>query len=60
MKIMLGLYKFSLQATVDHRGNYLDCGQCGISVNYFEKKCNDNRITECDIGNTHNSTDNTL
>ena len=57
LNINLGPYKFSLQVTIDHHGNSLHCGHYTASVNCCGKTfyCNDNRITECDIINTRNS-----
>ena len=48
LNIILGPYKFSLQSTVDHHGNSIHCGHYTASVN-------DDRITEDNTIDTHNS-----
>ena len=47
--IKLGPYKFSLQASVDHHGYSMNSGHYTASIN------NDNKITECNITDTYNS-----
>ena len=55
--IKLGPYKFSLQASVDHHGYSLNSGHYTASINCCGKTfhCNDNKITECNITDTYNS-----
>ena len=55
--IKLGSYKFSLQASVDHHGYSMNSGHYTASINCCGKTfhCNDNKITECNITDTYNS-----
>ena len=55
--IKLGPYKFSLQASVDHHGYSMNSGHYTASINYCGKTfhCNDNKITECNITDTYDS-----
>ena len=55
--IKLGPYTFSLQASVDHHGYSINSGHYTASINCCGKTfhCNDNKITECNITNTYNS-----
>ena len=52
--IKLGPYKFSLQASVDHHGYYMNSGHYTACINCCGKTyhCNDNKITECNITDT--------
>ena len=44
--IKLGLYEFSLQASVDHHGYFMNSGHYTASINFFGKTfhCNDNKL----------------
>ena len=55
--IKLGPYKFSLQASVDHHGYSMNSGHYTASINCCGKTfhCYDNKITECNITDTYNS-----
>ena len=55
--IKLGPYKFSLQASVDHHGYSMNSGHYTASINCCGKTfhCNDDKITECNITDTYNS-----
>ena len=55
--IKLGPYKFSLQASVDHHGCSMNSGHYTASINCCGKSfhCNDNKITECNVTDTYNS-----
>ena len=55
--IELGPYKFSLQASVDHHGYSMNSGHYTASINCCGKTfhCNDNKINECNITDTYNS-----
>ena len=55
--IKLGPYKCSLQASVDHHGYSINSGHNTASINCCGKTfhCNDNKITECNITLTFNS-----
>ena len=55
--IKLDLYKFSPQASVDHHGYSMNSGHYTASINCCGKTfhCNDNKITECKITDTYNS-----
>ena len=57
LNIILCPYKVSLQATVDHYGNFIHCGLYAASVNYCGRTfyCNDDRITECNTVDIRNS-----
>ena len=55
LNIMLGPYKFELQATVDHHGKYLNCGHYTASINCKTFYCNDANITERNINDRYNS-----
>ena len=55
--IKLGPYKFSIQASVDHHGYSMNSGHYTASINCCGKTfhCNNNKITECNITDTYNS-----
>ena len=55
--IKLGPYKFSLQASVHHHGYSMNSGHYTASINCCGKTFhwNDNKITECYITDTYNS-----
>ena len=55
--IKLGPFKFSLQASVDHHGYSMNSGHYTASISCCGKTfhCNDNKITECNITDTYNS-----
>ena len=55
--IKLGPHKFSLQASVDHHGYSMNSGHYTASINCCGKTfhCNDNKIPECNITDTYNS-----
>ena len=55
--IKLGPYKVSLQASVDHHGYSMNSGHYTASINCCGKifHCNDNKITECNVTDTYNS-----
>ena len=58
MTLVLGLlYKFSLQATIDHHGPSMYSGRYTASINCCKRTlyCNDSRITEFEITDTKNS-----
>ena len=57
LNIILGPFKFTLQATVDHHGQSMNSGHYTASINCCGKTfyCNDNKITECNIRDTYNS-----
>ena len=48
MTVVLGLHKFSLQATIDHHGPSMYSGHYTASLNCCKRTfyCNDNKITE--------------
>ena len=56
LNIILGPYNSSLQATLDHHGNYMHHSHYTTSVKCCGKSffCNDDKITECDIINRRN------
>ena len=56
LNIILGPYKFSLQATVDHE-KCMQCGHytCLCQLLWKESYCKSERGTQCDIINTLNS-----
>ena len=52
MTVVLGLQKFSLQATIDHQVPSMYSGHYTTSINCRGKKtffCNDTKITEFEI-----------
>ena len=55
--IKLGPYNFFLQASVEHHGYSMNSGHYTASINCCAKTfhCNDNKITECNITDTYNS-----
>ena len=54
--IKLGPYKCSPQASVDHHGYSMNSGHYTASINCAKTfHCNDNKITECNITDTYNS-----
>ena len=57
LHIKLGPYKFSLQASLDHHGYSMNSGHYTAPINCCGKTfhCNDNKITECNITDTYNS-----
>ena len=57
MTIVLGLHKFSLQATLDHHGPSMYSGHYTTSINCCKRKfyCNDSKITEFETIDTKNS-----
>ena len=57
LSIKLGPYKFFLQASVDHHGYSMNSGHYTASINCCGKTfhCNDNKITECNVTDTYNS-----
>ena len=57
LDIILGPYKFSLQATIYHPENFIHCGRYTASVNCHGQifYCNDDRIMECNTIDTCNS-----
>ena len=58
MTVVLGLHKFSLQATVDHHGPSMYSGHYTASINCCKRTfyCNDSKITEFKTIDTKNST----
>ena len=57
MPVVLGLHKFSLQATIDHHGPSMYSGHYTASINYCKRTfCyNDSKITEFKMFDTKNS-----
>ena len=57
MTLVLGLQKFSLQATIDHHGPSMYSGHYTASVNCCKKtfNCNGNKITEFEMIDAKNS-----
>ena len=57
MTVVLGLHKFSLQATIDHHGPSMYSGHYTASINCCKKKlyCNDSKITEFEMIDTKDS-----
>ena len=57
MTVVLGLHKFSLQATIDHDGPSMYSGHHTTSINCCKKTfyCNDSKITEFEMIDTKNS-----
>ena len=58
MTVVLGLHKFSLQATIDHHGPSMYSGHYTTSINCCKRifYCNDSKITEFETIDTKNST----
>ena len=58
MTAVLGLHKFSLQATKDHHGPSMYSGHHTASMNCCKRTfyCNDSKITEFETIDTKNST----
>ena len=57
MTVVLGLHKYSLQATIDHHGPSMYSGHYTASINCCKRTfyCNDSKITEFEIIDTKNS-----
>ena len=57
MIVVLGLYKFSLQATIDHHRPSMYSGHYTAIINCFKRTlyCNDSKITEFEMIDTTNS-----
>ena len=57
MTVVLGLHKFSLQATIDHHGPSMYSGHYTASINCCKRTfyCNDSKITELEMIDTKNS-----
>ena len=56
MTIVLGLHKFSLQATIDHHWLSMHSGHYTSSLNCCKKFCcNDSKIMEFEMSGTKNS-----
>ena len=57
MTVVLGLHKFSLQATIDHHGPSMYSGHNTASINCCKRTfyCNDSKITEFEMIDTTNS-----
>ena len=56
MTVVLGLHKFSLQATIDHHGPSMNSGHYTASTNCCKTfYYNDSKITEFEIIHTKNS-----
>ena len=57
MTVVLGLHKFSLQATMDHHGPSMYSGHYIASINCCKRTfyCNDTKMTEFEIIETRNS-----
>ena len=57
MTVVLGLHKFSLQATIDHHGPSMYSGHYTASINFCKIifYCNDSKITEFKMIDTKNS-----
>ena len=57
MTVLLGLHKFSLQATTDHHGPSMYSGHYTASITCCKRTfyCNDNKITEFEMIDTKNS-----
>ena len=57
MTVVLGLHKFSLQATIDHHGPSMYSGHYTASINCCKRTfyCNDSKITEFEMIDTKNS-----
>ena len=51
MTVVLGLHKFSLQATIDHHGPSMYYGHYTASINC----CNDSKIMKCEMIDTKSS-----
>ena len=57
MAVVLGLHKFSLQATIDHHGPSMYSGHYTDSINCCKRTfyCNDSKITEFEMIDTKNA-----
>ena len=56
MTVLLGLYKFSLQATIDHHRSSMYSGLYTTSINCCKKLyCNDSKIMEFEMIYTKSS-----
>ena len=56
MTVVLGLHKFSLQATIDHNGPSINSGLYTASINCCKNNpCNDCKIMEFEMIDTKNS-----
>ena len=57
LRIQTGNWQSFLQASVDHHGYSMNSGHYTASINCCAKTyhCNDNKITECNITDTYNS-----
>ena len=57
MTVVLGLHKFSLQATIDHHGPSIYSGHYTASIGCCKRTfyCNDSKITELEMIDTKNS-----
>ena len=57
MTVVLGLHKFSLQATIDHHRPSMYSGHYTASINCCKRTfyCNDSKITEFEMIDTQNS-----
>ena len=56
--VVLGLHRFSLQATMDRHGPSVCSGHCTASINCCKKEtfyCNDSKITDFEMIDTQNS-----
>ena len=56
MTVVLGLHKFSLQATIDHHGPSMYSGHYTAYINSCKRTfyCNDSKITEFEMIDTKN------
>ena len=57
MTAVLGLHKFSLQATIGHHGPSMYSGHFTASINFYKRTfyCNGSKITEFKTIDTKNS-----
>ena len=57
MTVVLGLHKFSLQATIDHHGPSMYSGHYNASINCCKRTfyCNDSKTTEFEMIDNKNS-----
>ena len=57
MTVVLGLHKFSLQATIDHHGPSMYSGHYAAPINCCKRTfyCNDSKITELEMIDAKNS-----